>query len=196
MSRFRSGAGSKSRGAVIVEAAIITPILFLFVFGAIEVGIVMSSISATSSAARDGARYAAANLAPAANRQLVTDVVADLVEDDLRSMTGFGTPVDLWVYRARTDSPATEGYPMGRTSFNGCTIDCYRYRWNATTSQFVRNGQNHWTVAELDACSAGGVHSVGVYVRVTHRSPTGIFGNRQLREHATVRIEPLPLAQC
>ena len=197
MSRFRTRAGSKSRGAVIVEAAMITPILFLFVFGAIEVGIVMSSISATSSGARDGARYAAANLAPAANRQLVADVVADRVEDDLRTMTGFGTPVQMWVYQSRTDSTATEGYPIGRTNFtSGCPTNCYRYRWNATTSQFVRNGANAWTVTELDACSAGGVHSVGVFVQVTHRSPTGIFGNRTLREHATVRIEPLPLAQC
>ena len=188
---------SRSRGAVLVEAALITPVLFLLVFGAIEIGIAMSSISATSSGARDGARFAAANLAPAANRQLVADVVADRVEDDLRAMTGFATPIEMWVYHSRTDSTSTEGYPMGKTSFTaGCDTDCYRYTWNTATKQFDRAGFEDWTVAELDACSVGGVHSVGVYVRVHHRSPSGLFGSRTLREHSNVRIEPLPLAQC
>jgi hypothetical protein len=194
MSRRRR---DRSRGAVIVEAAIITPVLFLLVFGAIEVGIVMSSISATSSGARDGARFAAANMAPAADRQVVSDLIADRVEEDLRALTGFGTPIEMWVYQSRTDSPATEGYPMGQTSFTGgCTQNCYRYTWNASTRQFVRAGNEPWGAPELDACSAGGVHSVGVYVRVQHRSPVGLFGSRTLREHANVRIEPLPLAQC
>ena len=180
-----------------VEAAIITPVLFLLVFGAIEVGIIMSSISATSSGARDGARFAAANMAPAADRQVISDHIARRVEEDLRALTGFGTPIEMWVYQSRTDTPATEGYPIGRTSFTaGCPTNCYRYRWNAATRAFVRNGREHWTAAELDACSAGGVHSVGVYVRVQHRSPVGLFGNRTLREHSNVRIEPLPLAQC
>ena len=197
MRRFRERRQSKSRGAVLLEAALVTPVLFLFVFGAIEVGIVMSSISATSSGARDGARFASSNLAAAADRQVMSDIVADRVEEDLRALTGFGTPVEMWVYQSRTDTPVTEGFPMGQTSFtSGCNQNCYRYTWNATTRSFDRAGNEPWTATELDACSAGGVHSVGVYVRVQHRSPTGIFGNRTLREHANVRIEPLPLAQC
>ena len=199
MSQFRARLRrrSSSRGAVILEAALITPVLFLFVFGAIEVGIVMSSISATSSGARDGARFAAANMAPAADRQVISDAIADRVEEDLRALTGFGTPVEMWVYQSRTDTPATEGYPLGQTSFTGgCTQNCYRYTWNASTKSFDRAGAEPWLAAELDACSAGGVSSVGVYVRVAHRSPVGLFGSRTLREHSNVRIEPLPLAQC
>jgi hypothetical protein len=194
MSRIRRRAGSKSRGAVIVEAAIITPILFLFVFGAIEIGILMSSISATSSGARDGARYAAATLGPAVSRQTVANQVALAVEQDLKAMTGFGTPVEMWVYHSRNDTPATEGFPLGTTNFtSGCATDCYRYLWNASTGHFVTNGAEDWVV---DACIAGGIDSVGVYVRVAHRSPVGLFGSRTLREHSNVRIEPLPLAQC
>ena len=197
MSRVGRRRRSSSRGAVIVEAALITPVLFLFVFGAIEIGIVMSSISATSSGARDGARFAAAQLAPSADRQVTSDLIADRVEEDLRALTGFGTPVEMWVYQARTDTAATEGYPLGQTSFTGgCTQNCYRYTWNASTKSFDRAGAEPWTAAELDACSAGGVSSVGVYVRVAHRSPAGLFGSRTLREHSNVRIEPLPLAQC
>ena len=193
---------------MMMEAAIITPVLFLLVFGAIEVGIVMSSISATSSGARDGARFAAANLAAAANRAVIADEVANRVEEDLRALTGFATPVEMWVYHSTIDDPTTpglepEGFPIGRTSFTaGCPTDCYRFTWNAATRQFVYDTtSNDWTNAELDACPSGtgvnaGVHSVGVYVRVQHRSPSGLFGSRTLREHSNVRIEPLPLAQC
>ncbi len=195
MSRLRRRPGSKSRGAAIIEAALITPVLFLFVFGAIEIGILMSSISATSSSARDGARHASANLGPAVSRQIVANEVAVIVEQDLRAMTGFGTPVELWVYRSRNDTAAAEGYPVGTTSFTqGCTTDCYRYRWDAPTRRFVNDGAEDWVV---DACvGTDGIHSVGVYVRVAHRSPVGLFGSRTLREHSNVRIEPLPLAQC
>jgi hypothetical protein len=109
-------------------------------------------------------------------------------------MTGFATPVALWVYRSRNDGPTTEGFPFGTTNFtSGCTTDCYRYRWDASSGHFVDDGFDEWAV---DACVAGGVHSVGVYVQVAHRSPVGLFGSRTLREHTNVRIEPLPLAQC
>ncbi len=53
-----AGHGSSDRGAVIVEAAFILPILFLLIFGMIEIGGALKSYSSAANAVRAGGRMA------------------------------------------------------------------------------------------------------------------------------------------
>src|SRR3954453_23719727 len=53
--------GRGQRGAVAVEAALVTPVLIILVFGIIEFALIMRDYVAVSSAVRVGARIASAN---------------------------------------------------------------------------------------------------------------------------------------
>ena len=73
------------RGATLVEAALVSTVLFLLLFGIIEFGIVVLSYNSVSSAAREGARYGAVDPAPAE------------IEAAARAMTGGLDPTRLEV---------------------------------------------------------------------------------------------------
>lgn len=53
-----SSARARDRGAVLVESAIVLPVLFALIFGVLETGILVRTYSATSNAARSGGREA------------------------------------------------------------------------------------------------------------------------------------------
>lgn len=182
----------RSRGATLIEAVFVTPVFFFLVFGLIEFGLTMSSISTTTSSAREGARYAAANFAVAADRTVAANQIRDVVQADLNALTGFGTPVELWIYQA-----ASNGEPISGAGFSSCNTNCYRYTWASGTRTFVADTASPgW--ATPDAClgTTGTLDSIGVYLRTLHRTVTGIFPNRTIREHVTIRFEPLPSNQC
>jgi Flp pilus assembly protein TadG len=188
----RSSRPDRSRGATLVEAVFVTPIFFFLIFGLIEFGLTMSSISTTSSSAREGARYAAANFAVASNRTASANQIRDVVLADLNALTGFGVPVEMWVYRADSN-----GEPVNGAGFSSCNTDCYRYTWNTTTKNFGTTFSGPgWTTPDACLGSAGTLDSIGVYVRAIHRTVTGIFPDRTIREHVTIRFEPLPSNQC
>lgn len=59
------GSGSRrstapERGATVVEFAVVAPLLFLLLFGVIEIGRLIATYTSVSAAAREGARYAVA----------------------------------------------------------------------------------------------------------------------------------------
>jgi Flp pilus assembly protein TadG len=183
---------SRDDGAVMVESALVLPVILVITMVIIELGMFFSTTSTTSSAARDGGRHAAANFAPAGDRNLVVQAVIDVVERDLDALTGLGTPEVAWVYAADAD-----GTPRGSSDFSSCTTDCWRFDWNG--SQFVAAGSEPWT--DPDACvttSDRTVDSIGVYVKVRHTLLTGILtgGTRTIDQNGVYRLEPLPSPQC
>ena len=69
------------RGATIVEAAFVIPLLFLFIFGLIDIGLWEYQGSQASAAARDGARvgillYLSADTTGSANNTAISNAVA------------------------------------------------------------------------------------------------------------------------
>ncbi len=54
----------KRRGAATVEAAIVLPLVFLFIFGILEYGRYLMMLQITTNAAREGARYAVSHTNP------------------------------------------------------------------------------------------------------------------------------------
>ncbi len=55
---FLAGAGAPERGSLLVESAIVTPIVFLLFFGMVEVGSALKSYSSTANAVRAAGRVA------------------------------------------------------------------------------------------------------------------------------------------
>ena len=69
------------RGATIVEAAFVVPLLFLFIFGLIDIGLWEYQSTQASAAARDGARvgilrYLSADTNGSANNTAISNAVA------------------------------------------------------------------------------------------------------------------------
>lgn len=182
----------RERGATLIEAAFVTPVVFLCLFGVIEIGVAMSSVSTTASASREGARYAAANFAVAAVKLDVAEEIADLVRRDLNSLTGLADPQVLWIYRA----DATTGDPILGAGFSSCNSSCYRFTWDGANDEWVYDTSSPgWALP--DACVAdGGIDTVGVYVQTRHHALTGFIDDRTIREHVNIRLEPLPSEQC
>jgi hypothetical protein len=171
----------------LVESALVLPLVLLFTFGIIEYGLYFSTTATTTSATREGARIAASEFAPLADKDVAADVIRRSVESALEAATGYAEPVELLIYRADDD-----GRPVG--GFDACNVDCWRYAWNG--DEFVLAGGPGWH--DPNACIGDGdLDSIGVYLHVNHHMVTGAFGGTRTVTHKTaIRLEPLPLAEC
>ena len=190
--RLRERRASGDRGAVLVEAAFVLPIFLFFIFGTIEFGLAFASQSTTTSSTRQGARFASANFAAVGNPAAAADQIRLTMQTYISALTGYDTPVRLWMYHAAPPNTLGAGEPIGGAGFTSCNTDCYKYTWNGT--QFVLDASPGWNDA---AACAPSIDSVGVYLEVNHNYVTGAIGTSVLlKEHTTLRLEPLPLAQC
>jgi Flp pilus assembly protein TadG len=178
----RSGRRDRGeRGAALVEAAIILPVVMLIVFGIIEWGLAFKDALTVSSATRAGARTASAmprqSGMAATTKAAMERAVAALPNGSIQTM---------WIYKADAN-----GFPDGGSSFTSCTA-CYVYSWNSTTQRFVSAGSQTWDAASQNAC-AGTVDSVGIYLKANHALITGFFGNNvALTDHTVMNLEPVP----
>ncbi len=187
-------------GAALIEAAIILPVLMVFLLGIIEFGLVYATGATATGASRSGARLAATAYAPAkttsTTRRAAADQVAAAVSADLKNLTS-ADPIGMVLYRV--DPNATDGAPVGGwpgnndTMTGGCTTDCFRYSWSGNPKKMT------WTSGDWAAPDACGttVDNIGVYVLVKHHYLTGLIGKDKYVGGKTVmRMEPLPTDQC
>lgn len=100
--RPRAGAGAPDRGSLLVESAIVTPLVALLMFGMVEVGAALKSHSSTANAVRAGARVASVAAAdPLADQRVLARIdqeIAGIGGDDVRYVviwhaTGPGDPI-------------------------------------------------------------------------------------------------------
>jgi Flp pilus assembly protein TadG len=182
----------RDRGAVLVEAVLVFPIVIFVAFAVMEYGLLFAAQSTAQSATRDGVRFGSANFAVAGSNQAAADQIAATVAGDLGARTSFDTPLKLFVYKADA-----QGAPTG--GFTSCTADCYRYTWNGSAFVFD-NSSPQWNNPQacIDANNGTNVlDSIGAYVEVRHNYVTGAFGTSQtIAEHTVTRLEPLPSSQC
>ena len=184
------------RGAALIEAAFVIPVLVVIVLGIMEFGLVFASTSTATQASRSGTRvaavqYAAAGTTAAAQRT-ATDSIAAAVSADLKGLGG-ATPVGIAIYKV--DPTSTSGLPVGgnpgTNMVGGCTDRCVRYTWNGTTMVY---SSGSWT--DPDACGST-IDSIGVYVQVNHKYVTGLLGTyRTVTGKTVMRLEPLSTDQC
>jgi hypothetical protein len=176
------------RGAALVEAALVLPVLLLVVFGVFEFGFAFKNSLTITSATRSGSRVASA-LPRTADYEINT---AAAVRGALLNAFQSGDLEYLTIYKADADT----GEPVNGGGFETCT-ECYRYRWDAS----AQGGEGDWAYVAgawppltQAACGDDAMTDyVGVYVRASHNFLTAAFGSsRTLTAHTVMRLEPVP----
>jgi Flp pilus assembly protein TadG len=179
------------RGAVLVETAILIPVILVITFGLIEFSSVYQSASTGNGAARAAARTASAEA-------MLTNYSIDAATAAATALKTIPAdePVEMWVYKAND-----KGYPgaNGITSFSTCTTNCIKYNWLSNTREFdtANPSGSGWPAASQKACDIANWDSVGVYIKLTHKFLTKLFGATiTLTSHAVFRLEPAPTQLC
>jgi Flp pilus assembly protein TadG len=173
------------RGVAAVEAAIITPIFLLLVFGIIEFGLVFKDQLAITSAVRAGARIASAEPRTAT---FATDAAGQVAREGAAlDMTDVKA---LWVYQADTS-----GHPVGAGgTFATCATNCVQFTWNNSSKTFDQTSGS-WSATSQNACE-GTQDNVGVYLSFNHPGVTQAFFNSiGLSSYTVMRFEPIPTLQ-
>ena len=195
--RFRG-----ERGATIVEAAFVTPVFFLLVFGIMEFGWLYKDWMSVSNASHDGAREGSASGVDAYADYNILFVIQ-------RSLAALSKNVDyVIVFKAATANdtvPAackTSAAGGGRGVAGSCNV-YYPADWNAPSYGQASFGYDaianpnpalldkNWPgLSRSDHKTDPGPDFLGVFVQATHLSLTGISaGNQTLTKTSIIQIE-------
>ena len=176
------------RGASAVEAALITPVVMLLLFGIIEFGIAFKDYLGVEAMVRAGVRTASAE-----------PRLGGFAQNAVDQMVATGTVVpkqdiqQLWVYKAN----AGDDFPEGFSSYSDCT-KCVKFTWDAGVKAF-RPSVDNWAAVSQNACvkAVTGVmpDRIGVYVQVRHLSVSGIIRPLNISEASAMYLEPFPALQ-
>lgn len=186
----RSGdrGGTGDRGAALIEAVIVMPLVLLVVFGIIEFSSAYHDASVTSDAARAGGRIASAQ---ARNPTYATNAAA-AVAAALKTLPNT-SPQEVWIYAANS-----QGYPGTGSGFSACGTKCIRYTWNSATKDWNYSTPtgSGWDATTHQVC-AEPFDEIGIYVKINHDFLTKLFGaSLTLDDHSVFRFEPTPSAVC
>lgn len=197
----RGGRARGDRGAVLIEAAIVFPVLMLIIFGILEWGLAFMTATNTNSATRAGARAAVAYTRIGGAGGYVAggtgydNAAVSAVETAMSGALSSATPLELWVYRV--DPTSTNGSPLGSSNFTVCATDCEKFTWNGSRFAYV---SGTWLAQNQNACgspSSPNWDSLGVYLKVQHNFVTNFFGQTKIiAERTIMRLEPQPLSTC
>jgi hypothetical protein len=188
-------AQQRERGAALVEAAILLPVLLVLIFGAIEYGFLFKDASTVAGAVRSGARIAS-------TESKVDGMAADAangVATAIRNFQHTPSPV-IWVYLS-----GDNGYPLGTTGFSSCaapTCVVFTTHWDNAAGSFVLdNATQKIPASQEHVCpsdSASTWSRVGVYVRVNRAATITnlVPAPKVLTDHAVFRMEPVQSVQC
>ena len=194
------------RGAVAVEAALVTPLLMILLFGVIELSLLMRDTVAVNSSVRSGARIASVSAAAgpgtceaSANPPPCTPAQAPALAQaaaDAIQRAGSAMPKDsiewVMIYEA-----GGNGYPLGQSTLT-CGSNCVTYVWDDALNKF-RYSSGAWdSTGQVNACvNDPGRDSVGVAMRARHSWVTGLFGSgMDVTERSVMQFEPLPNDNC
>lgn len=199
MRRLHSGRNAErrnERGSAIIEAAIVTPVFFLLLFGVMEFGLLFRTNLTTTHASRDGARAASVY-----GREAETDFL--VLQTIRHAADAMGVDAIEFVVIYKLDTPTS---PMDPDCLVASKDDvCNRYvRAHFDLALDYTNGNptphfrcaedtavdRFWCPAERDS-SIETADYVGVYIKTEHDYITGFFGeSRELDDTTIIRIEP------
>lgn len=187
--RMRRGRRDE-RGAALIEAAIIMPVLLLIVFGVFEFGLLFRDELTLAQSTRDGARAGSA---------YGNDYDADFKIMRTIENASTAVPPDLITRIVIFDPGPTEenGAPTDDCKNGIAVVDvCNVYTPNnwADTQRFGCNDSNDldkfWCPADRRV-QLGNVGYIGVWIEFEHPFVTGFFGNDiTLTDQTIMRIEP------
>jgi hypothetical protein len=192
---------------VAVETALVTPVLLIVLLGIVELPMLIRDYVAVTSAARTGARVAAAapdagscvpNAAdvtscPANGSPNFVQLAADAVARNGSALSPESIQYIL-VYKANA-----AGYPGALTSMaTSCAgiPSCVAFKWSPTTQSF-RYSSGTWDSRTVNACFPSNIDSVGVQVVADHQFLSGLLGSTlTMSDHAVMTFEPLKAGAC
>ncbi len=192
MRRYRrddAGRPEKTRGAILVETAIVITVILTMLFGIAEFGMAIRTKHGLSEASRAGARAAAALPRDAGFDQAAANAVRASVKDAVPN----GDLRTLVIYRADPNS----GDPISG-DMTTC-VQCYRYTWDMTARDWVQVGGSAWTASDQYACGLVNLTDfVGVYVTGDYDFITAFWSDSiTLSSRTIMRLEPVTdSAQC
>jgi hypothetical protein len=167
--------GRGEHGAVAVEAAFVSILLFAVISGVVEVSMFLRDVYEVSSASRSGARVASSEpLAVDFAGEAARQVASGLDDLDPARVTG------IWVYRADSSGDPVSG--------PGCAASCVKFTLNSAGVPNV--GDGYWS--GRNACAGTAVDSVGVRVEYRHNSLFGVLDERSITERTVMRLEQIP----
>jgi Flp pilus assembly protein TadG len=217
MARRRLFGIRSERGAVVVEAALVTPLLMALLLGIIEMALLMKDDVALTSAVRNGGRIASANAAAGpggvneggdclspcspANAPMFAQLAANAIQT-----AGTALPKDsiqeLWVYKANSKGypcTLTTGCDTNTSTVMTCGANCVKYKWVPAKDQF-RYFSGTWISSTVNACAnstAPAIDVLGVYMLAKHDFVSGFFGKSvNIEDRAVFTFEPLPTLTC
>jgi hypothetical protein len=175
-------------GAVVVEFAIILPLLMTITFGIIEYSGAFHDSAIAADASRAGGRVGSA----LATQPGYTTSVVDAVDAAVATLPS-DSPQELWIYKANVN-----GYPGTGTDFSSCGANCIKYLWSSSTKSFNMGAPQGggWPAASHQVCTEP-YDEIGVFVKIKHTFFTGFFGpNITITDHSVFRFEPVPTSVC
>lgn len=173
------------RGAAMIEATFVIPVMVLIFFGLTQLAFAMSTTSSATTASRTGARLASSSYAPAVASGTTAASLDNIrlgVERDLDGRPSQAEPVSLWVYEADGDGNPTSGA--------SCSGSCIRWTWDGT--QFASQ-TGTWT--DPDACGTT-IDWVGVRVVLEHDITAPALDDITVTRTTTMRLEPITDGSC
>lgn len=202
------GSGERARrargdaGVAMAEAALVTPVFVLVLFGVLEFGIAFRDYLTVNNAAQGGARAGAiAGNDPDADYRIVDAVRVEA------SATAPGQVVKVVIFKA--DGPNGSVPSQCLTSATGVTDLCNvytigplseadPYAWNDCSD--VANPAHYWCPGTRKTAATasegnGPPDHLGVWVEVDHPWITGLFGKGiQMESTAVAKLEPRAVA--
>jgi Flp pilus assembly protein TadG len=171
---------------VLVEAAIVIPLLMLITLGIVEYGSAYQQDAAVAAASRAGARTASA--LPKTDFGITsTDsgfTVSQAVSSALQSV-GSATPTFMYIYE------------YTGAAFSSCSTHCASYQWDKVNKKFIPLGGSGWQDTGQDACAGDPPDQIAVRVVMTHTAVTHLFGgNKTLTGTTIMRFEPNVTSSC
>ena len=168
--------GRDERGAVLVEAAIVIPILMMITLGIIEYGGAYREDSTVAAATRAGARVASAlsktDFGVTTGQTDSGVVTANAVASVLQSL-GATAPQQIWIYQVNSSASCAP------PTFSGCTYKIGYGNWSSTSKSFSTSllpGSTAWPATKQSACAGGTIDQIGIWVTVNHTAVTRMFG--------------------
>lgn len=201
-----------------MEAALVTPLLVLMIFGIIEFSFMLRDYVVVSADVRSGARiastaadggpgtcevYVGAPPCTGASSPKLAQLAADAIQREGSAMAPNSIDYIL-VYKANLQGyPGSDGNTTMPSTCSG-VANCVRFVWqdkaNGGKGAF-RYSNGAWNSTSISACfpgtAANPLDRVGIYMHATHHMITGLFGTTMgLSDHAVMDFEPLPTASC
>lgn len=178
----------RSRGATLVEAAIVLPVILLVVIGTMEIGLVFKDFLTAGSLSREGARIAA--LAGDTNE---ADCIVLEGIGDLASQGDLGKVVLVEIFKAAEGTGDPVAGEINEWTYDGgdpskCSIpSALDDNWTNT------NGQQYGSDERNTEIGSTPLDIVGVRITMNHQWITGFppfRGTVTIEETTITRVEP------